>query len=188
MQEAEWQELVGHKWLGDVGRETAWSSPVLACPRSACLKGREGKAVVGMGVSRGTQLRRHRKLETSVYMFMHTHTCMHVACSCAHLHSACSQQRGLAAAVSSGSCRPTSSACVQVRQPPRPALSCKLLSSPFPWVGCLSLLLWQLGCGQTFVLSLGRGERKSPDAVYVTSSVELADLVPGSPVNGLKDL
>lgn len=94
MQEAEWQELVGHKWPGDVGRETAWPSPVLTCPRPACLEGREGEAVVGMGVSGGTQLRRHRKLKTSVYMFMHTHTSTHVACSCAHLHSACSQQWG----------------------------------------------------------------------------------------------
>lgn len=43
VQEAEWQELVGRKWPGDVGRETARSSPSLPAPGLHVWKGEKAR-------------------------------------------------------------------------------------------------------------------------------------------------
>lgn len=99
----------------------------------------------GHGVSGGTRLRLHRKLETERHMFMPTHAHTHVACSCARVRAP--SGGGTRVGVSSGSRRPAFTAYVQAGQPPP-------LSSPAnfcPALIFLGLVAWGGSLGSLVV-------------------------------------
>lgn len=140
---------------------------LLVSPTLAAESGRgRRQSHGGHGVSGGTRLRLHRKLQTASHVHAHARTYARglQLCTCA-----CSQRRGHACGGVLGLTEASVHSLCAGRATSPAVLSCKLLScSHLPWAGGLGRLLGQSGCGQTFVLSLGRGERKSPDAVYVT--------------------